>query len=417
MICQACAATFWLPDDYVKVRIKCPKCSKWADIPDSVRTLAKLEPRLARVKFVRVKSRLDQEGLMDSHSSTALASTLTRFTDVSRLFLIDELPSMARTLSADNLWESLKLAERLQEQSAESCSWWDYYSGSVVDSYLAVWYRLMMRLGFTTLAGLVEKQLSQSISAPYEMIFWKTLATIHDNLGPAGFVDYQDWLKELSQARAREKSGDALNDEQFYRFHLDAMERLPNLMERYSVPDCRAVMKRISAVSLSESTILGDYSGIDTDQYAAFLGCHISLAQKPESYSVAMRLGNEALAASALVQAQQAYERALAFAPKSDACRYNLGLVYTKQSRYAEAIESLKQAVELHPRHVKAWYMLGLAFKKAGDREQARKALEEGRDLNETWRYLASLPAGHLSYPLQAAEDLKPEFDDLLGQL
>lgn len=123
------------------------------------------------------------------------------------------------------------------------------------------------------------------------------------------------------------------------------------------------------------------------------------------------------MAAIKYVRAQQAYERALALAPKSDACRYNLGLVYAKQNRYEEAIELLKQAIEIHPRHVKAWYMLGLACKNSGDRDQARKALEEGRNLNETWRYLASLPPGHLNYPLRAPEDLKFEFDNLLEQL
>jgi Flp pilus assembly protein TadD len=73
-------------------------------------------------------------------------------------------------------------------------------------------------------------------------------------------------------------------------------------------------------------------------------------------------------------RAIQAFERAVALAPKLDRAWYGMGLAHAVLGRHDRAAVALERAGQLQPMNPFAWYNLGMAYAALGERQKLREA-------------------------------------------
>lgn len=87
-------------------------------------------------------------------------------------------------------------------------------------------------------------------------------------------------------------------------------------------------------------------------------------------------LGMIAHASRRWAVAVDAFERAVALAPRQAVYRVHLGAALTNAGRAGEAVRALEAALAIEPRSTAAWVNLGNACQRAGDADRAIEALE-----------------------------------------
>ena len=81
------------------------------------------------------------------------------------------------------------------------------------------------------------------------------------------------------------------------------------------------------------------------------------------------------------LDAQQAYERAVADRPNDSYAVYKVGRALLARDRFQGASERFRKAVELGPDFADAHYRLGVCYEKLGDAEEAFRLYEKTVEL------------------------------------
>jgi tetratricopeptide (TPR) repeat protein len=376
------------------------------------------EPPLLKEKFMRFRASQEKAGTLETSAIAELGQALRGIADVSgdsALLFMDELPFLLPRVSLDQVRHLFTLAGWLYEETEDSCFWWDYCKDTILFAFTSVWHRAMMDLGFDALVGVTDTHLKAPLSLPGRIVFWKILLPLVENLGPSGPEALFTWLGRLSEAFNRHRvAPDEENDRAFDSFHIDAMERIPLLMELYSPDAFWKILDRVGSVQRSDEALIRGCSNVPPEDYAAFLGCtDIRRTDEPVSYSVAMRLSLAAQNTGAFARAGELLERAVEFSPRSSSGTFNLGMVQYRLGKYAEAVKTLTRCVGLHPRDIPAWYMLTKAHESAGDLPLARECLLRGLELNTTAKFFQSPRSGAYTWVFKSPDDYEPHFRKL----
>jgi tetratricopeptide (TPR) repeat protein len=115
-----------------------------------------------------------------------------------------------------------------------------------------------------------------------------------------------------------------------------------------------------------------------TYQLAAFRNRY----QMHPSESAPLDYGAFLLKANELSAAQQQFEDALRYNPRSSWAHYYLGQVFQAQGKHEAAIREYQEAVVDNPTHKDSWLALAGAYKKLGRKSEADKALAIFEKLN-----------------------------------
>ena len=107
-----------------------------------------------------------------------------------------------------------------------------------------------------------------------------------------------------------------------------------------------------------------------------------ALERDPGLHAAWDGLGMLALASRRRAAAIDAFQRAVALAPRSAAYRVHLGAALTGAGRAIEAVRTLESAIAIDGKSAAAWVNLGNACQRAGDPDRAIEALRRALELD-----------------------------------
>ena len=99
----------------------------------------------------------------------------------------------------------------------------------------------------------------------------------------------------------------------------------------------------------------------------------------PETW---LGLGNALRSQGKLVDAAQAYQKALQITPEHIAAANNLGAIFLELGDLENARQAYERTVAKAPTHQGAWSNLGMVCQQQGDHHRAMQAMQEARDLD-----------------------------------
>jgi len=132
------------------------------------------------------------------------------------------------------------------------------------------------------------------------------------------------------------------------------------------------------------------------------------------AFDQAVKLGDEARAATRLEEALGHYAQALKLRPKWAEGWWYVGAILYERDRYAEARDALRNVVELDPKRGAAWGLLGLCEFQTREYERAGNSLLRGRALGfDGNRELAAVATYHAALLYIRFEQFEVGFDAL----